>query len=78
VKPVTLNLDAELVSLDRNTALQLKHAVMAMLRLVKLRQAAKHAAPFAERIARHAAIGTWPAERNVDQHIAELRDEWER
>ncbi len=78
MKTVTLNLDAELASLDQSTALQFKHAVMAMLRLVKVRQAAKHAAPFAERIAHHAAIGTWPAERNVDQHIAELRDEWER
>ncbi len=78
MKTVTLNLDTELASLDQNTALQFKHAVMAMLRLVKVRQAEKREIPFAERIARHAAIGTWPAVRNVDQHIAELRDEWER
>jgi hypothetical protein len=75
---VTLNLDAELASLDHNTALQFKHAVMAMLRLVKVRQAEKRGAPFAERVARHPAIGTWPSERNIDQHIAQLRDEWER
>ncbi len=78
MKTVTLNLDAELASLDQNTALQFKHRVTAMLRLMKVQQAAKRKTPFAERIASHTAIGTWPAERNVDLHITELRDEWER
>ena len=78
VEKVTLNLDAELAGLDPRTAMRFKLAVMAMLRVVKARETSKHDAPFGERIARHPAIGTWPAELAVDQHIAELREEWER
>jgi hypothetical protein len=77
MKSVSLNLDQELASLDQTAALQFKQAVMAMLRLVKDRQAMRSEAPFFDRIARHEAIGTWPANVDVDQHIASLRDEWD-
>ena len=77
MKSVTLNLDRELASLDKTAALQFKQAVMAMLRLIKGRQAQRSEAPFAERISKHEAIGTWPAHVDVDQHITSLRDEWE-
>lgn len=75
---MTLDLEHELESLDQQSALQFKQAVLAMLRLVKARQVDRMQAPFSERIARHPAIGTWPANVDADQHIANLRGEWER
>lgn len=78
MKPVSLDLDHELKSLDQVTALQFKRTVRAMLRLVKAQQSSQPKAPFSERIARHPAIGTWPVNLNGDQHLARLRDEWER
>lgn len=77
MKSVTLNLDRELASLDQTAALQFKQAVMAMLQLIKGRQAQRSEVPFAERISKHEAIGTWPTHLDVDQHVASLRDEWD-
>lgn len=77
MKSISLDLDRELATLDQSTAAQFKHAVLAMMRLVKAGQARK-SRPFAERIAHHPAIGTWPAHLDVDNHIASLRDEWSR
>jgi len=77
MKSISLDLDRELASLDQSTAAQFKHAVLAMMRLVKAGQARK-SQPFGERIARHPAIGTWPAHLDGDKHIATLRDEWSR
>lgn len=78
MKTVSLNLDKELASLDQKAALEFKRTVLAMLRLVKGRQARRHEAPFRERVAHHAAIGTWPVNMDIDQHLNTLRDEWER
>lgn len=78
MKTMTLDLDHELESLDQQSATQFKQAVLAMLRLVKARQTDRAQVPFSERIARHPAIGTWPANVDADKHIAGLRDEWDR
>ena len=75
---MSLDLDHELETLDHQTALQFKKAVMAMLQLVKAKQVDRPQAPFAERIARHPAIGTWPTNIDVDGHISNLREEWDR
>jgi hypothetical protein len=77
MKSISLDLDRELATLDHSTAAQFKHAVLAIMRLVKAGQVRK-TQPFAERIARHPAIGTWPAELDADKHIAQVRDEWNR
>lgn len=78
MKSISLDLDRELASLDPPAAQQFKQAVQAMLRLVMERQQKKNRLPFSERVARHPAIGTWPSNLNADQHIAKLRNEWER
>lgn len=77
MKSISLDLDRELASLDQSTAAQFKHTVWAMMRLVKAGQARKSQS-FAERIASHPAIGTWPAGLDVDVHIGAMRDEWGR
>lgn len=77
MEPISPDLDRELASLDESTATLFKHTVLAMVRTVKAEQARK-ARPFAERIAGHPAIGTWPAGRNVSAHIGALRQEWDR
>jgi len=74
MKSTSFDLDQALAALDQPTALQFKQAVLTMLQLVKSR---KSQTPFAQRIASHPAIGTWPAGVNGDQHLASLRDEWE-
>ena len=78
MKSIALDLDHELESLDRTSALEFKQAMLAMLRLVKSRRAEQGRAPFAERIAGHPAIGTWPADVDADGHVERLRAEWER
>lgn len=77
MKSISLDLVRELAALDQSTAAQFKYTVLAMMRRVKAGQARK-AQPFAERIARHPAIGTWPAHLDGDKHISTLRDEWSR
>lgn len=76
MKTVTLDLNRELAALDQQTAAQFMQAVQAMLNMVKSRRTDARTAPFSERIAKHPAIGTWPAQANVDEHIARLREEW--
>lgn len=78
MKTLSLNLDQELARLDPSTARQFKEAVHAMLRLVKARQPQAEREAFSNRISRHPAIGTWPETLDADQHIANLRGEWER
>lgn len=76
MKTMTLDLNRELAELDEQTALQFIQAVQVMLKMVKSRQTNARTVPFHDRIVWHPAIGTWPAQVSVDEHIANLREEW--
>ena len=73
---IALEIDHELKTLDEESARHFALAVRALLRLAKARQNKLPRVPFSQRIVTDAAIGTWPAGRDVDQHIAALREEW--
>jgi hypothetical protein len=76
MKSATLDLNHELQSLDASSAIQFKQAMLMMLRALK--SAKSQVRPtFAERIAGHPAISTWPTEVDGDEYARKLRAEWE-
>jgi hypothetical protein len=76
MKPLAAEIDRELDSLDEESARRFTRAVRAMLQLAKSH--GSNRARLGERLANHPAIGSWPADRNIDQHVDALRAEWER
>lgn len=74
---IALEIDRELESLDRQSAWRFEQAMQAMLRLVKAQQKPQLQPTFAERIASHPAIGTWPKDIDIDEHVAATREEWD-
>ena len=74
---LALEIEKELDSLEPESARRFERAVREMLLRAKAGWTQKKPAPFGERIARHPAIGTWPASLDADRHLQELRHEWE-
>lgn len=77
MKYAQTNLEEEIATLDQHTAAQFKRTVLDMLQLLKQTQNRKKNIPLSQRISGDAAIGTWPSHKNIDQHISQLRAEWE-
>jgi hypothetical protein len=71
-----LDLEAELASMAPADAQRFRQAVRAMLSVWKSRSKGTQQ-NLGHRISSHPAIGTWPKDSDVDQHIAKLRSEWE-
>lgn len=74
---IALEINRELESLDPQSVWRFEQVMLATLRLVKAQQKPQPKPTFAERIASHAAIGTWPSGIDIDQHIASARAEWD-
>ena len=74
---LALEIEKELGSLDQESARHFERAVREMLLMAKACQPRKTPVPFSERIVCHPAIGTWPADLDVERHLSEVRNEWE-
>jgi hypothetical protein len=74
---LALEIEKELSSLEPESARHFERAVREILLMAKSSHLRQTPVPFSARIARHPAIGTWPADLDVDRHLTGLRNEWE-